>query len=286
MQKNDIIVSSASGYSFNQLECWAKSIRQSGFEGEAYLVLYDDDPAIASSMNELGINIFSPKANHLGNYAPDVVVDRFYQKWVLINDIGRRNINRVISTDVHDVVFQSNPTAWLDENLGSYKLFVTSEGIAYKDEPWGRENFKKCFGTEIWNSGIPDRSIFNCGVWGGVSEYVADMFLMIYLIGFGHPMHLIGQRPSARWTDQATLNLISHLSLFRSDVKFIKSEDGFAAQLGTILAPGTGFSEFLNEPRPVVRNGEVFTASGQKYVVVHQYNRVPELREQLMNRYK
>lgn len=286
MQKTDIIISSASGYKWEQLECWAKSIKKSGFGGDAYLILYDDNSEITTRLKDHGIKVFKPTADHLGHDKPDVVVDRFYQKWVLINNIGYERIHRVISTDVHDVVFQSNPTIWLDDYLDDYKLFITSEGIAYKDEVWGRDNFKQCFGEEIWKDGIAEQTIFNCGVWGGIGEYAADMFLLIYLIGFGHPMHITGQRPGTRWTDQATLNLISHMSLLRDKIKLIRSEDGFAAQLGTFSDPKNNCLEFLNEPRPVFENGKVFTASGKQYVIVHQYNRVPGLREKLMKKYR
>lgn len=284
MSKQDIIISSASGYSWDQLQYWAKSISKSGFEGETYLVLYDQDPEIIKNMENHGIQLFFPISNHLGGKELDVVTDRFYQKWVLINSIGHERIHRVISTDVQDVVFQTDPTAWLDEHLGDYQLFVTSEGIAYEHEGWGRKNFMNCFGEAIWNSGVAHRTILNCGVWGGSSRLAADLFLLIYLIGFGHPMHSIGQRPSARWTDQAALNLVSSMDLVKDKIRFIKSEEGFAAQLGTFLALDTSFGKYLNEPVPVVENGEVFTSSGSKFVVVHQYNRIPELARQIRER--
>ena len=36
------------------------------------------------------------------------------------------------------MVFQKDPSAFLEENLGYKKILVGSEGIIYENESWGR----------------------------------------------------------------------------------------------------------------------------------------------------
>jgi hypothetical protein len=259
---------------------WANSLQASGFSGDAFVVLYGENPDVESRLIERNIGVYKPEKDHLGLGDINPLVHRFYHKWVILNDLGFDDLGWVISTDIRDVVFQSDPISWINENLGNEKFFITSEGMAYEDEFWNRDNFKACFGESIWSTGIASRTIYNCGVVGGAGSYAAEMFLMLYLLGYGHPGHRTGE-----WTDQAALNLVSRFKLFGEHIRFVSSEEGLAAQLGTFLDEALCYDRFLGEPKPVIQNGEVYTAGGVKFAMVHQYDRIPELVESYSRSY-
>jgi len=66
------------------------------------------------------------------------------------------------------------------------------------------------------------------------------------------------------------------------------SEDGWACQLGTTYKPEAlvHFKENLVEPSPIIdEDGIVYTSTGKPFVIVHQYNRMPDLTQKIMMRY-
>jgi len=281
MSKADLILAASQGYQWPEIRNWARSLRASGYTGLAHVLLYDASPELISQLRALDIGVMKPMVNHLGMAPVTARNDRFYHAWQCIDEMEPAKLERVIMTDIKDVVFQSDPSAWLDSNLGNKTIFVVSEGMRYCDEAWNRDNFIGCFGDAIWATDYRLETIYNCGVWGGTAQAAREMFLLIYLIGFGHPLQAAGD-----WTDQAALNLVTRLGFIEENVRFIASEEGFAAQLGTFLDTANDYGPYLKEPRPVINGGKVYTAGGLEYSIVHQYDRIPELAAAVTERYQ
>jgi hypothetical protein len=65
------------------------------------------------------------------------------------------------------------------------------------------------------------------------------------------------------------------------------SEEGWACQLGTTADPSKleQFKPFLLEPSPIMVDGEVATSSGNVFTIVHQYDRVPEWKKVIEEKY-
>jgi hypothetical protein len=80
----------------------------------------------------------------------------------------------VITTDVRDVVFQNDPSIWLEKNLNNKHLIFGSECIAYEDEPWGTENLYHTFGPFV-HSRFKKNTVYNVGVLAGEGEYMRDL---------------------------------------------------------------------------------------------------------------
>ena len=89
--------------------------------------------------------------------------------------------NRIITTDVKDVIFQTNPSIWLDENLGDKEINVACESIAYKDEEWGTNNLMKSFGPLVHEECV-NNPIYNAGTISGKLDTMVDLFLNIYML--------------------------------------------------------------------------------------------------------
>ena len=78
-----------------------------------------------------------------------------------------------------------------------------------------------------------------------------------------------------------------HTEPWLSVTKRVRSEDGWACQLGTTMDPNKidAFRPHLLETEPKVRNGLVFTNKDIKYHIVHQYDRIPSLKKYIDEKY-
>ena len=129
---------------------------------------------------------------------------RHYFYWKFLKD--QKDIRYVISTDISDVVFQTNPSKWIDKNFDIYnigsKLMYQSEGLRYRDEDWGNENFQHCFGSELYER-VKDCSIYNAGSMMGEFNTFVDFSLTVALI-LNNAQH----NPTP---DQASVNFVLSL---------------------------------------------------------------------------
>jgi hypothetical protein len=88
--------------------------------------------------------------------------------------------------------------------------------------------------------------------------------------------------------DQAVFNVLIQTLPFRDVVQFARQRDGWACQAGTTVDPSKieSFRPHLLEEEPDFIDGYVYTSTGKKFCIVHQYDRVPEWRKIIEARYK
>jgi len=178
------------------------------------------------------------------------------------------NYDYVLTTDVRDVIFQTDPVLWLRENLGDKKLVAGGESIRYRDEAWNRENLFQAYGAQIYDM-FKDNEVYNVGTLGGTAEAIKDLTLNIFSSSVNRPYAVV---------DQAVFNILIQSPPYKDSVKFARHSDGWACQAGVNVAPDKieGFRPFLLDKEPVFENGIVKTVEGKIFPLVHQYNRVPE----------
>ena len=189
-----------------------------------------------------------------------------------------QNYNHVVTTDVKDVYFQTNPITWLELNLKGKKLVAGSEGMRYKDEPWGNENLMQAYGPYVHEL-FKNNEIYNVGTIGGVSEYVKDMMFNILFNAINRPIPIC---------DQAVYNVLIQTQPFKGVTYFAKQIDGWACQAGTTVDPSKieSFRPHLLEPEPKFEDGIVKTSLGRPFAIVHQYDRVPVWKEHIKQKYQ
>ena len=290
----DAIIGAITKYSVPNILLYVSSLLQSGFTGDKYMVVYDVGYDVVDFLKKAGFTVFTfddlpEERRYAYKSAPSsfhVNVDRFYHMWHFLSKLPAEltaSYRYLISTDVGDVVFQSNPSKWLEENLdyslhglhGRYKLVAACESIRYKDEVlWGAQNMKKSFGPDVFEH-MHDRLIYNAGSMAGRFETLRDLFLNLYLLCGAYGT----ENP-----DQAAYNVLLSLSPYKEVTRFMMSEDGWACQMGTTADPEKleFFKEGVVEPRPVICTIDsrpssptiVTTSKGNPYVIVHQYNRL------------
>ena len=94
--------------------------------------------------------------------------------------------------------------------------------------------------------------------------------------------------------DQAVYNVLINTQPYKDVVYFADQKDGWACQAGTTVDPSkiSGFRPHLTESEPIwednlVKTGEdtYICKKGTPFVIVHQYDRVPEWKKFVMEKY-
>jgi hypothetical protein len=284
----DLIIGSYANYNWSQIKDWADSIDQSGFRGDKAMIVFDSDYDTVQRLLDRKFNIFAfNRDDSIKRFTYPVkfsiVVQRFYHLWQYLNNLPEdKKYKNVIATDVKDVIFQSNPSTWLDKNLGGKKILVSSESLRYRDEPWGSNNMLQSF--PMLHTFMLDKNIWNCGVLAGNADVMKDFFLNIYLVSCGGPP----QVPGGGGPDQAALNLLLNMETYKKITKFATSEDGWACQAGTTADPSkiVKFRPNLLEPEPSWDGEYATTSKGKRHAVLHQWDRVPEWKDVIEKRYQ
>jgi len=278
----DCVIGCSTNYDWAKIKYWVNSINESGFTGDKVMILMNCDKETVSKVSDAGFDIIAfgqdDKGNLVYNSNMMVHVERFYH---IYQHLKNKDYRYVITTDVKDVIFQKNPSEWLEEWLGndsaSDDLVFSSESMKYKDEPWGDQNLRETFGTQIYED-FKDNTIYNVGVLAGRGYAMKDLCMNIFTSCLGRPIKIC---------DQSTFNFLISQHPYLKTSKYTQSEDGWACQLGTTADPSKieQFKPFLLEPSPKMEGDKVVTSTGIEYTIVHQYDRVPEWRKVIEEKY-
>jgi len=287
----DIVIGCITGYSFDKIKYWVNSLDRSGFDGVKILLCYNIPFEVAEELTKRKYTIFAFGQNkqtgdltykHPVDRPFNICLDRFAHIPFFLRRLENTAQYRyIIATDVRDVVFQSNPSKWLEENMGHKKLNVACESIRYCDEDWGKNNMQLSFGPLIYDR-MKDKTIYNAGTIAGEFDTMLDFMTNIFLSCGGAPPNVAG----GGGPDQAALNVLLDMMPYKKITNFAMSEDGYAAQLGTTGPQiAAKYGQHLTEPSPVMIEDTVCTSLGTPFAIVHQYDRVPEWREIIERKY-
>jgi len=278
----DLIIGCSTNYDWSKLKYWVNSINKSGFQGDKVLILMNCDKDTVQQVSNAGFSVIAFQQDDNGNLVYQsqlmVHVERFIH---IYNTLKSQDYRYVITTDVKDVIFQKNPVEWLEQHLpdgSSEDLVFSSESIRYKDEPWGNQNLIETFGPMIHDH-FKNNVIFNVGVLAGRGYAMKSLALNIFLSSINRPIPIV---------DQSTFNVLISQHPYLKSSMYMTSEDGWACQLGTTADPSKieQFKPFLVEATPKLEGDKVVTSEGKEYVIVHQYDRVPEWKKIIEAKYE
>lgn len=273
MAKKNLIISGFAGYKFENLKPYVYSIRDHVSNCDLVMVAGSTDSSTQEQLRNLGWHIEPlPQLRDI-----PIHVLRFLPMYNYLREHGDE-YDLVVSTDVKDVVFQSNPFAWLQQYLGDRKLVAGSEALRYCDEPWGDDNLRSTYGGYVYER-FKTNTIYNVGTLGGRSDYMRDLFFNLFYNSIGRPIPIV---------DQAVYNVMIQCQPYRDSVLFAEQSMGWACQAGTVADPNkmAYFRPNLLEPEPVWKDNRVLTSKGQEFVIVHQYDRVPDWHKFYLEKYK
>jgi len=286
----NLIIGCASNYDWSTLQYWCNSINQSGFDGDKVLVLMNCDKDTVLKVQEEGFKIIAFKKDDEGNLTHESNMPPHVERFLHIYEYLRKSepYDWVVTTDVKDVIFQSDPCKFIKEQCTEtfengevmnikHDLVFASESMLYKDEPWGNQNLLDTYGPYIHEI-FKENEIYNVGVLGGTGEAMKSLMINIFSSCMGKPVQIC---------DQSTFNFMISQPPYTKTSKYLKSEDGWACQLGTTADPAKidQFKPYLLEESPIMEAGKVKTSTGKPFAIVHQYDRVPAWRHILQMEY-
>lgn len=281
-EQRDLVIGAIDKYNFSQIRPWVNSLDRSGFTGIKAIVAYNVDGQTLNELAKRGYSILAfQKDDKTGNVTyPNkdfaVVTDRFLHYYLMLdNPANRQGIRYVVATDVRDVIFQSNPSDYLDRSYRSCTdLVVSSEGLSYSVEPWGANNLLQSFGPIMYER-HKENIIINCGVLAGKFDVFMGLCKSIYLLASGTVQHV----PGGGGPDQAALNLLLSTPVYDHITEIADHSTPWAAQIGTTLDPtkSAAYNPHMKGPLPVFNRstGLVETCSGTPFSIVHQWDRLP-----------
>jgi len=271
----NLIIGGFTNYDYNQLKPWVESICEVMPDAHRVMCVGNASDETKRILANKGFELVDmPKANI------PVHVLRFFSIYEYLR-LNWKKFNLVITTDVKDVYFQTDPFKWLDyHNIGvkdMHQLVAGSEGMLYKDEPWGNDNLMQCYGEHVHNI-FKHNEIYNVGTLGGSAEYIKDLVFNIFTNATNRPIPIV---------DQAVYNVLIQTQPYKDITLFAPQSAGWAVQAGTTVDPSKidMFRPFLTESEPLFEDGVVKTSKGKPFCIVHQYDRVPEWKKFVMNKY-
>lgn len=290
----DLIIGGASNYKYDDIKYWINSIKKTSFDGDIVLVVTNIALSELEKIAERGVQILAygqkdADGNYSSNSQMPPHVERFFHIWNFLNTT-KEEYDFVVTTDVRDVVFQQNPITFLRGD--TFTGFVAAgEGLAYKDEPWGNNNYLQAFGP-FFHEMIKEKEIYNVGVIAGRHRTLQDIILLILQLSINRPINIV---------DQAVYNFLINTKLVNDHVEFFGNDSAWTINLGTTLAAiqsGAGDIGQKNDPtaqityqmkylcsQPTIKDGVVYNSSGLRFHIVHQYDRVAGLVDEIRRKY-
>lgn len=259
------IVGCITKYGVEQIKPFVESIEQSGFSGDKLMLVYEiTQDTIDYLTNKGWLLIQSEPQQH-------IILQRFRDMYQVLHQY---ETDVVIWVDVKDIVFQKDPTEWLNKHMNK-DILAFSESLKFGDEAWARLNAGTSFPME-WEW-LQNEEIHCAGTIVGKRDAIRDLFIDIYR------WSLTTSNPE-QLADQAAYNILIHLNQFKDKVQFVKQQEGFAAQLHLTLKNGDTLP--YTEKLPTIEGSDVKTDIGELYTLVHQYDRNEELKKLIENKYK
>jgi len=259
------IVGCITQYQLNDIRPYVESIKKSGFEGDKIMLVYDVSDDVINYLKENGWILFQSELQE------HIILQRFRDMYVILNQY---ETDTIIWTDVKDVIFQKDPTEWLSKNMNA-DILAFSECVKLKDDQWACVNSGTSFPIE-WEW-LQHKTSYCAGTIVGKKNSIKDLFIEIYRWSktTANPEQL---------SDQAAYNVLINLEHFKNSVQFVKQEEGFVTQMGTVWVKQNELP--ILEPTPIYKDSKLYNQNGDEFVIVHQYDRDPIVKQEINNLYK
>lgn len=259
------IVGCITQYQLNDIRPYVESIKKSGFDGDKVMLVYDVSDEVINYLKENGWILFQSELQE------HIILQRFRDMYVILNQY---ETDVIIWTDVKDVIFQKDPTEWLSKYMEG-DILAFSECVKLKDDQWACVNSGTSFPIE-WEW-LQHKTSYCAGTIVGKKNSIKDLFIEIYRWSktTANPEQL---------SDQAAYNVLINLEHFKKSVQFVKQEEGFVTQMGTVWVKQKELP--ISEPTPIYNDGKLYNQNGDEFVIVHQYDRDPNVKQEINNLYK
>jgi len=246
----NLILSTAAGYNWAQLEVFVKSLRKI-YKDKVLLILNNPNIELKKKLNDFNIDFLDTKIVPSDSYQ-----SRYQYYYDYLNN--NKAYQQVLLTDSRDVFFQNNPFNFLyKKNLN---FFLEDDYI--KNSSVNIKWIKKTTGNLILEK-IKDKKISCCGQVIGIQqsilEYCDIMRKNIIIHKYKPSIHSFLFNRKIKGWDQGIHNYLVYSNFFEN-MDFYDNKNGDVATLS--LNKGLNFNN----------KGRLINQNGNEYSIVHQYD--------------
>lgn len=257
----DLVLSVVKDRTWQDIDCYARSLVQSGFQGRK-VMLMDGVPAEAqNNLRALGFEVVPIQTPNNGLHFQTT-------RYFPATEFLKRHNNEfrfVFWTDVCDLVFQTNPSVWLEENIDNHDLVAVKEGWLIKNQPINDIWIQKILPDSEYRL-LREEEVLCSGTIQGKSNAMLALFDKM--------CERFVNIDGMQGIDQGVFNHVVQTSPFKERTLVPEPEDGFVTTCGLFLAKGNDPKDWTITPPIFDRaTGLVKTLSGKTFAIAHQYNR-------------
>lgn len=228
----------------------------------------EENSGLVREIEQFGFKVIKRKAQY-----ENLFIDRL----AAFKEFGLSNTyEKILCLDFSDIVLQKNPFD-IFKNLPQDKLILTSEGAVIGDQKWNRGVIGNVYGQNVLDIVAP-YEILNCGVTYGTPQVMSD-FADVVINEFEKQSDF---SKTVYGVDQAIiLKLIYHDQKIK--VHAVRDELPLAIHLHVHF---NDKDKCRFKGINISGNKVVSDKNGERYAIVHQYNRSPEMFTELLKHYK
>ena len=264
--RKELILGAAIGYSFKDVELFVRSLKQTGYQGDACLFVSNMNKADRDTLNHLGVQtvpcrlefpyIIDIAASDIKHFDSDfsnlkVLTFRMIIFYLYLMQCKKR-YSHVLITDVFDVVFQKDPFDFKRDNASIY-FFCEDKRQTLRSCRINSAWILKLFGEEVLSE-IGDNPIVCAGITIGTHSAIIDY--LRNMVKYFERLKSI----SLPCEDQAIHNYLIHKGKIR-DLMLFNNEDGPVLHLHHLSKEDISFND----------EGDVVNEKGKVVNIVHQY---------------
>ena len=259
---DDLVVAVVQGLGWPALRSYANSLVRTGFSGTKLLLTANLAPDVRTNLLRLGFKLLDiePVGQRFithGRFAPIV---QFL-------DQHRDEFRYIVWADTRDLVFQENPSPWLEQNLRPHRLLAASECWQIKNQPMNDKWIKETVPAEY--ARLREEVACCGGTLAGDADAVYEILAAIYKLVSGSP----------HANDQAALNYLLRVSPIKEFTRIPDMKEGFIATVGAF---DTGSFKSYSAGPPLTDTAPIFDMATatvcnpetrEPFVIFHQYDR-------------
>jgi hypothetical protein len=270
---NDLLLGVFANYSFEWLEAYMTSIVRCGFRGRKIFMVWNIEQDVRAKLTEYGFELIDvPPANMSVQFCHNFFEYRDKLAYEFLRDRWQE-FRFVFWMDIRDLIFQTDPSIWMEENLAPHKIVIASECIRIKDETCNDNWAKAVFDTGTYTR-LREFEVLNGGTFAGTADAMRDVFERVYKIAGG----------TSEIAEQAAINFVLRGPEFADITHIPRMSEGFAVV-------GYGFGNQLQhvwtDECPEMRHGILYPkGKTEPFSIVHQYDRHREWKWPIIEKYK
>ena len=283
--RNDAIVCAIYKYNdYSIVRPWINSIKSTGFRGSIIVVAINVSDEMCRQIRSNGVIV--SQHTDTSQTHPNVLRFKYVNEF-----LSTRTYNKVIITDARDVVFQVNPFNYLYSIDQKYKIVSSSENILIKNESWMRNNLINTFGNDAYEE-LKDKEALCAGVIAGESEHLSSLCGEIYdmsIVTSASTANTSQWKEQAHWStwskdpsDQAAYNVLLRSDKWADVTKVSGIDENWNINMGVSTYNSL---DVLVHPTGKIVHDTVKNSRGEFFHIVHQYDRINQLKDLVLEKY-